>query len=632
MGSKESFSSGTGGVVVGEVRWRGEGACTSVGRKDDIIAANVSVPSFWHKVPDPERCLGISQPSSLHSNDMRNGHDLGNLNPDPPILEVDVKCLTQKCSRLERKNGGHTKRSGIIQMEISKSKLGDEANGTSPKLVTSSPASCNNSEKNQIIKQNNSSSSRRGDKRTSRLKQKSRCEPFSLKNGLVGFSSAAGGNNFLGTYGLKTDVFDITKLVNELPLHDLVSGNYKSPSISKDKGKKSSSSNNDLMQSFRKACYVLQAQKGLQVQNCAEIENSCIRSDSTSLITVNSTVGQSGVDKGDNCTPVLLSTDEAQESDEKIQKFRIADAPLYTPKDISERLALPLPKDLDLLLSDASKATSSKNNADPRVGRPGAQRTGLPPFPWSQSFTGHARLGSDAMKLSAGRTTCQGKWVKVKNPIALQRSSADLLMDFESLAFDRSLVPSDNLVSEKQENILAPTERSFSVSGACSTSKVAADECSSIQVAAQTLIDMGAYSKENPCAVVKLLKRPSQVTMKASKTKLIKRCDFVDAPNSKVRPTNSLKASDGFPLKKLRLSKDALNACISHTEVGRQGKLHQSAAALPVRSPPRKLFRDSNTTTDSYGISVVKKSSILKTQRVVDRPSSTKPKFWKPSL
>lgn len=137
---------------------------------------------------------------------------------------------------------------------------------------------------------------------------------------------------------------------------------------------------------------------------------------------------------------------------------------------------------------------------------------------------------------------------------------------------------------------------------------------------------MGAYSKENPCAVVKLLKRPSsQVTMKASKTKLIKRCDFVDAPNSKVRPTNSLKASDGFPLKKLRLS---------HTEVGRQGKLHQSAAVLPVRSPPRKLFRDSNTTTDSYGISVVKKSSILKTPRVVDRDrlSSTKPKFWKPPL
>lgn len=36
MGSKESFSSGTGGAVVGEVRWRGEGACTSVGRKGKL--------------------------------------------------------------------------------------------------------------------------------------------------------------------------------------------------------------------------------------------------------------------------------------------------------------------------------------------------------------------------------------------------------------------------------------------------------------------------------------------------------------------------------------------------------------------------------------------------------------------
>lgn len=111
-------------------------------------------------------------------------------------------------------------------------------------------------------------------------------------------------------YGLKPDVFDITKLVNELPLHDLLSGNYTSPTISKDKGKKSASSNNDLMQSVRKACSVLQAQKGLQVQNCPEIDNSCIRSDSTGLITVNSTVGQTDVDKGDNCTPLLLSPDE----------------------------------------------------------------------------------------------------------------------------------------------------------------------------------------------------------------------------------------------------------------------------------------------------------------------------------
>lgn len=149
------------------------------------------------------------------------------------------------------------------------------------------------------------------------------------------------------------------------------------------------------------------------------------------------------------------------------------------------------------------------------------------------------------------------------------------------------------------------------------------DECSSIHAAAQTLIDMGAYSKENPCAVVKLLKKPSQIIMKATKSKAIKRCDF-DLPNSRIRPTNSLKASDGFPSKKLKLSKDA---CISHSEVARQGKPYQSE----IRSPPRKLFRDSNANTDSYGTNLVKKPSVLKTPRSLDRSSSSKPKFWKPS-
>lgn len=159
---------------------------------------------------------------------------------------------------------------------------------------------------------------------------------------------------------------------------------------------------------------------------------------------------------------------------------------------------------------------------------------------------------------------------------------------------------------------------------------MAPEECSSSHAAAQTLLDMAAYSKENPCAVVKLVKKPSQVTMKASKSKAIKRCDLLDVPNSKGRPTNALRVSDGFSSKKLRLSKDVSNACISHNELVRQGKLHQSAV-LAVRSPPGKLFRDSNASTDSYGINLVQKSCVMKAPRGVDRPSSTRPKFWKPS-
>lgn len=108
-------------------------------------------------------------------------------------------------------------------------------------------------------------------------------------------------------YGLKPDAIDITKFVTELPLHDLLSGNYSSPCISKDKGKKSASSNNDLMHSVRKACSVLQTRRGLQIQNSAEMDNSCNRSDSTTLVTVNSAVGQTDLDKEDNRTELLSS-------------------------------------------------------------------------------------------------------------------------------------------------------------------------------------------------------------------------------------------------------------------------------------------------------------------------------------
>lgn len=102
------------------------------------------MPSFWHKVPDPERSLGISQLSSSQNGDVSNGRTLGNLNP--PQLEVDVKRLTQKSGKIERKNSAYTKRSGMVQMESSKSKLGlYDVNGISPDLLVSSSASCNTS-------------------------------------------------------------------------------------------------------------------------------------------------------------------------------------------------------------------------------------------------------------------------------------------------------------------------------------------------------------------------------------------------------------------------------------------------------------------------------------------------------
>ncbi|KAK6129986.1 hypothetical protein DH2020_036268 [Rehmannia glutinosa] len=733
MGSPEGF--GSGGVVVGEVRWHMEGACSSgdvrlgfedvseempngiknlidtlmhfataysslyttqlmLARKmifsDDIHAFNVSAPAFWEKIPDSEVRLEVSHQSSLESDDVVNDHGSGNMKSHPLTLHPDAKPVRQKSGKIARKNSGCTKRSGMVQMEVSNCKSGlHDVNGTFPELASSS-ASCNISvqrnndvnhqtsaklatlinmflgklnlllssvnrtfemflilsqclgfasmvvhfaqtkamisEKHQLVKQKNSSISRRGDKRNSKFNQKSRCDSFSLKNGLVGFNSAAGGNNFIGIYGLKPDVFDITKYVDEPSVDELLRGGYSCPFIAKDKGKKAATTNSDILQSVRNACSVLQSQKVLQTQNSAETDNSLIRKDSTGSVALSSAVVQTDGIKEDSCSTDLPSSQKVHESDDKIKMADIADSSLYKPKDILERLSLPPPKDLDLLLSDASKTTtSSKNSTDPRLGKLVSQRTGLPPFPWSHSFSGHNKLGSDAVKLSTSRTICQGRWVKVKNFSALQKGSVDLLKDFESLTFDQSLVPS---ISDRPENDLVPVERVLSASGACSPSKVLADEYSTTHTAAQTLLDMAAYSKKNPCATVKLLKKPSQMAMKASKLKSIDK--KFEAPKS-TRPNIPLKVrDDGFSSKKPRLSTDVTNAFnFNHTD--RKATVEPSSL-FSFKSPPRKkLFRDSNANTGSYGINLVKKSCVIETPRGTDRPSSSKQKFWKSS-
>lgn len=93
-------------------------------------------------------------------------------------------------------------------------------------------------------------------------------------------------------------------------MHELLCGSDTSPCIAKDKGKKATSSNNDLLQSVRNVCSVLQAKKVLNAQNYAEVDNSCIRRLSTGFATVNSLVGQTDGEKGYSCTADLPSSNQ----------------------------------------------------------------------------------------------------------------------------------------------------------------------------------------------------------------------------------------------------------------------------------------------------------------------------------
>ncbi|CAA3010233.1 Hypothetical predicted protein [Olea europaea subsp. europaea] len=633
MGSVEGFG-GASGVVVDEAEGLQPDAASSFG----VRKVSASSPVPWTMMPDSELHRQASPISSFPNDDTLKDCGFRNITslslkpkPEPePEEEEEDKLLLRKSGKIARNNSGCTKRSRMAQIEVSTCKTGlIDVNGISTELA-SYPSSRNITEKTQVAKQKNSSNGKRGDKRNGKF-PKSRCDSLSLKNGLVSFNSAAGGNNFFGVYGLKPDAFDIKKHIHELSFNELLDGSYNCPSNTKDKGKKAANSNDNLLNSVRKACSVLRLQKAVLAQKCAENENS---NSSTGLLIAGSTASQSDGDKEDSCPADLTSSDK-ESYEEKIKaSTSTVDSPLYNPKDILERLALPPPKDLDSLLLDAARPSSaSRNNTDPRLGKSLCHRTGLPPFPWSHPFSGHNKSVTDAAKLSSSRTICLGKWVKVKNISSLQEGSTGFLEGLESLTYNPSLVPTATLMSGPPESEVAQitsSEQVLSMSEACSTSKVfpAATEehPPSHLAAAQMLCEMATYTlKQNPCRVAKLLKKPSQMSMKTCKLKSVKSEKLFASPKPKTGLDNlvKVKVADDGPSKKLRLSADVKNEYANHNIGGSKEPLHRSALQS-VKSSPSKLFRESAAETKIHNPNFVKKScGISPMSRVVDKPRSS---------
>ncbi|KAL6544127.1 hypothetical protein OROGR_010624 [Orobanche gracilis] len=131
MGSAEGLG---GGVLVGEIRWHKEAACSSGGKK---------APVCWRKFYDSEVCMEPCHQSSLHSDAAVSGRDSRNMNSHPTTLDIYATSVLQKSGKIVRKNSGCTKRSGMAHMEVSKNKYGlHDVNGTVPELASSS-ARCN---------------------------------------------------------------------------------------------------------------------------------------------------------------------------------------------------------------------------------------------------------------------------------------------------------------------------------------------------------------------------------------------------------------------------------------------------------------------------------------------------------
>ena len=79
--------------------------------------------------------------------------------------------------------------------------------------------------------------------------------------------------SFPAVYGSKSDIFDGTKPVDELPLSELLDGSYNCPSLVKDKGKAVENSNENLLHLVRKAASLIWRQSPVHSQNPANIND-----------------------------------------------------------------------------------------------------------------------------------------------------------------------------------------------------------------------------------------------------------------------------------------------------------------------------------------------------------------------
>ncbi|MCD9559369.1 hypothetical protein HAX54_017287 [Datura stramonium] len=605
MGS-ESFSGGSVGAR------KLERSSVVIAPSIDNISGSVRRKelAFWSKMPQNEFA---GHQSRHYVEDALEDPSFGKTNTVLPLtLGLEATQSHRTSGKVGRNSTSNPKRSRIMQMDVSVNKTGEDGKGISTEL-SANPTNCKNGERTQMLKQRQNSSGKRSDKRNGKVTKSN----FSLKS-LVGFGSAAGGRNFLGMYGLKSDVMDVTKDVDDLPLRELLDGSYKCGSFPQDNRNKASNSNDSLMQLVRDANSMLRLQKSVQMEKCSYVDGklSCVHS-----YTSSSSASRDDGDKGETRTENLSACDQVQEYSGKVQTVAtMCHSPSYTPKDVLERLALTPSKDLDSLLMDTVKPASSRNSSDLRLSKPSSQRNGLPPFPWSHTCSGHPKTVPDSAKLSTNKMVCQGRWVRVENTSTPLKGSTGFLGELQSLTDNHKLVPTGVQVSGPSKNENASSnhdsftkcERISSSIAASNISEVPPAESPRILVAAETLCEIATHSlKQNTEVTTKLLKKPSQKGMRACKLTEKSENQFI-APKPVVGSNNLVEIADGIlPSKKLRLS-------VNFRKPDRKGPLPCSAES--IRSTPVKSFRESEGFSNSF---VNKPCMMSPYTRVMDKACSS---------
>ncbi|XP_024994594.1 uncharacterized protein LOC112527960 isoform X2 [Cynara cardunculus var. scolymus] len=474
-------------------------------------------------------------------------------------------------------------------------------------------------EKTHTAKQKTTISGKRSDKRNGKV-SKSKCDSFSVKVGLSSFSSAAGGNNILGVYGSKHDICDFAKHVDELSLNELLGGSCKCPKSIKDKEKETEILNGSILQSVRQACSILQLQKPNHTPNVAAIDgaynhnaSSCLPNSATSGASTNEE------NKGDVADPA--SSNKVENSCSGLTDHTILKFPLFAPKDVLGRLALPPPKDLDLMLLDNMKPSSTS-----KVHNGGT----LPTFPWSHVSGGHFKANPDVVKSTPSKSTCQGRWVRMRNSTTSLGDTTTYLADFESLTYNQSLVPlgcqQPGPIEKEKSPLPSISDITFdgglTPSGSRTTSKSPAPHSGGVLAAAQTLCDIASrFRKQDQNGTVRWQKKSSQKTIKASKLtsdEKLEKALFAIPSSRSTGPTNPIDDANKThnTTKKLKLS------VTEKINDPNKTPYHWSQSN---RSSPMKSFKNTASSTEAAAKQHHESSSSSPMKRSITTPPARLP-------
>ncbi|KAK7318173.1 hypothetical protein RJT34_02872 [Clitoria ternatea] len=606
--------------------------CTSRLIQNDV--ANIKTGAEFHscnKYVETQHSKNSSQLLHLKGEELSKNTSGGNGKNCPVnTSKLENVPLQRKTAKSNRSNSSCLKKPRMSQSEDSMSPNGIEESKDISDKLGSLNLKCTSPEKSQLPKQK-SNASKRSDKRNFKVPSaKAKFESSSMKLGASIFSSTCGGNNFFGLYGLKHDFHDVTKLMDEPPLDELLKGTFDCPTLSKDKGKKTSNANESFMSSVRKASSILHSPRPIQSQNTTEMDcSSNVKMSSCQLSSVCAVESVGNGDKEQSCTTDMPSSqkDPCSETESPASPL---DFPLCQPKDVLERIALHPFRDLESLLFDVSKlSVSTKNNNDQRSGKQVSRRLSLPAFPWSHAFGGHSRTNSDTSKSSTSRSSCQGKWRRIGVIGRSPDTDRSCFTNIDSFSYDQSLVPSSS--SSDKQNFpsvfatlpLHQLDSSSSVS--CSKdSQVKAEfggqvdtkdndeRCPRILTAAQTLCEMATHSpRQSSDGIFRWQRKTSHKPMKMSYSKSNEKLEEMSS-----RPISMIGSDVGarsveqiMPSKKPRVS-IAENKNSGHSNNVKKGP-HAWPTTKSSRSLPSKQVRDSIMESKRTNASILKQHSMM---------------------